>query len=433
MKERCENTNEGLKGKTIYQLSLRTITPQGTLNAAAKMLPHIASLGFDIVYLTACFSADNDFDVNSWSERQIKSGCGNPKNPYKIVDYFNVDDEYGTNDDLHKFVEKAHEIGLGVMFDLVYLHCSKNAVFIKDNPDFVKRNEDGTILMGDEWPFARLNFDNLQLREYLYSNMEYFVREYDVDGFRCDVADSIPLDFWEEGIRRVKAIKPSICMLSEGKSSKFIEHAFDGSYQWPKNQIHLINMYKDSSEMYTYKKFFEEEPYCSRALNYLDSHDTASDVGSGRYEKVFGNDGVESIIFLIYTIGGIPFMWNGMEVCDDSENCMFSNRFFGRKNFINWSYALTDKGKKRMEFVKKLSELYHTKKALYDGTTDFTDVESDGDTLLCFIRKKNDEKLFVGINIGNSPVSFIIQIKYTYCLMAYKIAVFSITHISICN
>lgn len=86
-----------LKGKTIYQLSLRTITPEGTLQAAIKMLPHIASLGFDIVYLTACFATDNDMDVSTWSNRQRNSGCGNPKNPYKMADYFHVDEEYGTD------------------------------------------------------------------------------------------------------------------------------------------------------------------------------------------------------------------------------------------------------------------------------------------------------------------------------------------------
>ena len=172
---------EFLKRKTIYQLSLRTITPEGTLQAAIKMLPHIASLGFDIVYLTACFAADGDLDVGTWSERQIKSGCGNPKNPYKIADYFHVDEEYGTDKDLKAFVDAAHDIGLEVIFDLVYLHCGKNAAFIKEHTDFVERNADGTTLVGERWPFARLNYDNNELREYLYSNMVYFIREYNVD------------------------------------------------------------------------------------------------------------------------------------------------------------------------------------------------------------------------------------------------------------
>lgn len=385
------------KGKTIYQLSLRTITPEGTLNAAKKMLPHIASLGFDIIYLTACFAADNDLDVSSWSVRQLKSGCGNPKNPYKMSDYFHVDEEYGNDKDLHSFVNAAHECGLAVLFDLVYLHCGKNAVFIKENPDFVVRNEDGTTLVGETWPFARLNFDNPALREYLYSNMEYFVKEYGVDGFRCDVAESVPYDFWDEGIKRLRKIKPDIYMLSEGSGSELIKELFDGSYHFEKKDK-LINMYKDVSEMKTYIKSLEEEPYCLKTLNFIDSHDLATD--EERREKVFGNDGVESLVFLMYTIAGIPFVWNGMEVCDDSENCMFSNRFFGRKNFINWANALTEKGKNRMQLIKKLADLYHSREELYDGTISFVETK-DAKCLLTFVRQKDDKKLFVCINTSN--------------------------------
>ena len=219
------------------------------------------------------------------------------------------------------------------------------------------------------------------------------------------MADKIPLDFWEEGVRRLKAIKPDIFMLSEGESSKFIEHTFDGSYHWRK-QTKLINIYKNPNDMSAYKKVFKDEPYYNRTLNYIENHDEASDVGVNRYEKVFGNDGVESMIFLIYSVAGIPFLWNGMEICDDSENCMFSNRYFGRKNFINWSYGMLNKGKKRMELIKKLSELYHTKEALYDGTIDFADVESESSTLLSFIREKDDKELFVCVNTGNPPVTF---------------------------
>ncbi len=400
-----------LKGKTIYQLSLRTITPEGTLNAAEKLLPHIKSLGFDIVYLTACFAADNDLDVSSWSERQIKSGCGNPKNPYKMIDYFHVDEEYGTDKDLHSFVDAAHSCGLDVMFDLVYLHCGKNAVFIKEHPDFVERNADGSTLVGERWPFARLNYDNSELREYLYSNMEYFIKEYNIDGYRCDVAEKVPFDFWVEGIKRIRKIKPDVYMLNEGRSSDFIKEAFDGSYHWEK-KTKLIRMYRDVAEMDTYKKVFEEEPYYNKTLNYLDSHDEASDVEKNRYEKVFGNDGVESIVFLMYTIAGIPFLWNGMEVCDDSENCMFSNRFFGRKNFINWSNAVTEKGKKRMELIRRLSDLYHSRKALYEGNIEFIDTDK-AERLLCFTREKGNEKLFVCVNTGNNEAEFEIKENLT--------------------
>ena len=117
----------------IYQLSFRAMTPEGTINAAAKMLPYIKSLGVTWVYIAPVWKADDSMDETTWSPRQKKSGCGNPKNPYKMIDYFNVDEEYGTNEDLYNFVKEAHSLGLKVMFDLVYLHCGVNAVFLKDH------------------------------------------------------------------------------------------------------------------------------------------------------------------------------------------------------------------------------------------------------------------------------------------------------------
>ena len=115
--------------------------------------------------MTVLYTTKTDEDRTTWSERQISFKTNNPKNPYKIADYFNVDEEYGTNEDLKEFVKEAHKNGLKVLFDLVYRHCGKNAVFIKDNPDFVLRNEDGNFFAEGEWSFARLNFKNKELRE----------------------------------------------------------------------------------------------------------------------------------------------------------------------------------------------------------------------------------------------------------------------------
>ena len=78
----------------IYQMALRSFTPEGTLKAAEKLLPHVASLGVDIVYLCPVFVAENDEDQSTWSQRQIASNTNNPKNPYKIADYFNVSIDY---------------------------------------------------------------------------------------------------------------------------------------------------------------------------------------------------------------------------------------------------------------------------------------------------------------------------------------------------
>ena len=85
-----------------------------------------------------------------------------------------------------------------VVYDIVYFHCGPKAELIGEHPDFVRRNPDGSVKIGD-WKFPELDYGNPGLREYMYGNMEYLVREYGFDGFRCDVEDLVPLSFWEEG------------------------------------------------------------------------------------------------------------------------------------------------------------------------------------------------------------------------------------------
>ncbi len=98
-----------------------------------------------------------------------------------MKDYYQVDPEYGTDSDLKGFVAEAHKLGMRVMLDMVYMHCGPKAVFLKDHPDFVKRDKEGKII-NSSYNFPELNLDNPELREYLWKNMEYWVKEFNVDG-----------------------------------------------------------------------------------------------------------------------------------------------------------------------------------------------------------------------------------------------------------
>ena len=151
--------------KVIYQLALRTFTNEGTLSAAEKLLPHLKECGFDIIYFTSLFTMDDGADKTYWSKRQKESPAENAKNCYRVKDYYSIDPEFGTEEDLKSFIKTAHSLGLLVMLDLVYFHCGPNAVFLKENPDFVERNEDGSYKLGN-WAFPRLNHQNPKVREY---------------------------------------------------------------------------------------------------------------------------------------------------------------------------------------------------------------------------------------------------------------------------
>lgn len=384
----------------IYQLSLRVFTPEGTIAAATKLLPHIASLDVDIVYVCPFFVQENDENREFWSVRQIASETNNPKNPYKIADYFHVDEEYGTDEDLKRFVDEAHRLGLKVMFDLVYLHCGRQAVFISEHPDFVERNEDGSVKVPDRWPFARLNFENPALREYLISNMLYLVTEYAVDGFRCDVGDSVPLDFWKEAFARVRTVKPDLIALNEGARPAHIA-AFDLGYSFQWHRV-MRKILAEGASAATLAEFhaLETEKYgkdIHKMARMPDNHDFASDVGLLRNEIVMTTDGVEALLVVAYTFEGFPFLWNGYELCDDAENCMFSNRDYGRRSAMDWSKAFTENGKRRMRFLKKLHWFYHNCKAFSEGALTFVPV-SDPDAVIAYTKVYGEERVLVVVN-----------------------------------
>ena len=115
------------KKSAIYQINPRTFCEEGTIKAVTTELPKLAELGFEIMYLCPIFEEDASEDRSFWSNRQKKSETENPKNPYRMNDYFKIDSEYGTMDDLREFVAEAHKLGLKVFLDLVYFHIGPNA------------------------------------------------------------------------------------------------------------------------------------------------------------------------------------------------------------------------------------------------------------------------------------------------------------------
>ena len=122
-----QSRSEIVKRMVIYQINLRVFTPEGTLAAAEKFLPEVADTGADMIYLCPIAESDPDSDPAHWSIRQKRSLCSNPRNPYRIGDFFRIDPEYGTEADLRSFVRTAHGLNLKVMLDLVYMHAGPHS------------------------------------------------------------------------------------------------------------------------------------------------------------------------------------------------------------------------------------------------------------------------------------------------------------------
>ena len=393
-----------LRQSVIYQINLRTFTPEGTLKAAEKRLPHVASIGVDIVYLCPVVLADDDPRPEFWSERQRKSGCNNPKNSYRISDFYAIDPEYGTDADLKDFVAAAHRLGLRVLLDLVYFHCGPSAVFLKEHPDFVMRAQDGSAENGF-WCFPKLNYDSPGLREYLWRNMEYFIREFDVDGYRCDVAGLVPLDFWEEGRRRIDALKPDLVMLAESEGDRRDEQrfAFELNYGFSFFQ-NVPRVLLGDKPVCTLREAHEKLRALAlpgaRFIHGTDNHDLANDQYENRVEKVCPEWCPASLV-LCFALDGVPMLYNGQEIADAHRHSFFANRFHGPVQGIDWTHQNSPAAETRMRLVRGLITLRRSTPALTLGATRWVDTPWP-EELLAFRRETPEQTVFAVVNLGHA-------------------------------
>ncbi len=402
MKENTRPVPAWWKKSVIYQISLRTFTPEGTLKAAEEKLEHVASTGADFVYLCPVVLSDDDMNEDNWSKRQKASGTGNPQNSYRISDYFKIDPEYGDDGDLDSFVKKAHSLGLKVMLDLVYMHCGPKAKMIDEHPDFVKRNEDGSLALNSYF-FATVNFDNPELCKYLQDNMVYFVEKFDIDGYRLDVGDKCPLDFWCEGARRVREIKPEFIFFNEGRLPEFVRDFCDANYglDWTYYAMRdVFNGKFDATGIYAqWKKDFDILPEGALLARCYENHDVSNDAYDARMEKVNGAACGEIATVINFVIDGIPFIYCGNELADCGRHSFFANRFHGGYFGIDWSRANDETAKRRMEIVRALVELKRSKKPLFDGKVEWNITEMP-EKICSFSRVADGEKITLYANVS---------------------------------
>ncbi len=388
----------------MYQINPRAYTPEGTLKAAEKKLGDLAELGVTIVYLCPIFVADDDMNREFWSPRQKASKMDSPLNPYRMKDFYHVDPEYGADSDLKSYVDTAHRLGLRVMLDMVYLHCGPTAVLIDKNPNFVKRDQEGKIITGP-WKYPLLNFDSPELREYLFQNMEQWVRDYGVDGFRMDVADGVPLDFWEAARGRLEKIQPEIGFLSEGTRREDQLKAFDLNYGWafskPARSVFVngasARTIRDSKENYRKIRPIGGD----RVIHFIDNHDISNDDYENRTEKRFGEKGVAAALAMMFTLDGTPMLYCGQEVCDKNRHSIFGAKFGCT---VNWANAESEEAKRRRELIHRLVEIRNSRPELTSGELIWLDNSAEED-VVSYLRKLGDKETLVLVNCRAKAVS----------------------------
>lgn len=402
-------TPDYLKRATVYQIVLRNFTRDGNFRAATEMLDHVRSVGVDIVYLTPFVAMDCDMNRSGWSPRQIRSGFGSPKNPYRISDYDKIDPEYGTDADFKAFNDKAHSLGMKVYMDLVYLHCGPNNVLKDHFPDAFQKNPDGSVKT-TIWNFPYVNFASKDVRKYLIDSMLHWM-SLGCDGFRCDVGDEVPIDFWVEAVTACQKVNPELVMINEGTKAEWLEKAFDACYAWPwsftvRERIAAVGNRSLQERMAEVRTYEENVPKEALMFCFLDNHDTAADDWERRFDRTLSVEAGNAAFVLTFLRKGLPLIFNGNEIADNSLNSFFGPVEHPARaaKTVDWARALQPDGQKRLALIRKLAKMRHEDPIWSEGDmTWVTDGEKNG--ILAFTRTLDTRTVLVAANLTNKTAN----------------------------
>jgi glycosidase len=208
----AKNTPKTYRNLVIYQVYVRNHGPNGTFAEVEADLPRIRSMGVDVVYF---------IPIHPIGKLNKKGGLGCP---FSITDYRKVNPEYGTLVDFKRLIERAHALGLKVMIDVVFNHTAHDSHLAREHPDWFHQDEGGNLVTTEpDWSdVVDLKHPNPGLTDYLIDILKYWV-ELGVDGFRCDVASLIPVEFWLEAREAVAEVNPDVIWLAESVHAAYVE------------------------------------------------------------------------------------------------------------------------------------------------------------------------------------------------------------------
>lgn len=372
------------KNLSIYEVNVRQFSEEGTFNAFKEHLPRLKELGVGILWL---------MPINPIGELNRKGSLGSY---YSVKDYKGINPEFGTKKDFRELVEEIHKQGMYVIIDWVANHTSWDHEWTETNPEFYTKDSLGNFVppVADWSDVIDLNYDNRELRREMIDALIYWVKEFNIDGYRCDVAGEVPVEFWNEARKELNMIKP-IFMLAEAEETAHHEKAFDMSYAWDLHHIMNEVAKGKANANDLYNKFIEKrEEFGSNAyrMNFTTNHDENSWNGTV-FERM--QDAAEVMAVLTYTIDGMPLIYSGQEAG-------LSKRLeFFESDPIEW------KEHKFASLYKNLNELKMKNKALWNGNygAPLKRITTSADeSVFAFMRSKEGDTVFTLLNLSDKPL-----------------------------
>lgn len=367
----------------IYELNVRQLTPEGTFRAAIPHLDTLHRTGVDIVWVMPPYPI---------GEENRKGALGSY---YSVRDYCAINPEFGSIDDFDAFVARAHKLGIRVILDWVANHTARDARWLAEKPaDWYERNADGSPVVPFDWTdTAKLNYANREVWQGQLDAMLWWVRDHDVDGFRCDMAMLVPIEFWQFVRAGLEAVRPDIFMLAEAEGTEFFDRAFDVCYAWRLHHL-FCDVAKsrcriDAVRRYLYEDF-AQYPQSALRMMFTSNHDENSWNGS-EFARL-GDAADAMAVFTFLLPASVPLIYTGQEFGYDH-----SFAFFERDPLPDLEpNAFTD-------LYRRLADLRHSNPALWAGTDggDFIEIHNNAeDCMLSFARSNGDNRVVCLLNLS---------------------------------
>ena len=368
----------------IYEVNLRQYTSEGTFDAFAKELPRLRDMGVEVLWFMPI------------TPISVEKRLGTLGSYYSCSDYTATNPEYGTVEDFKNLVQSAHSLEFKVIIDWVANHTGWDHRWTREYPDFYRKNAEGNFFDANGWEdVIDLNYYNSQLRKEMIESMRFWIRECNIDGFRCDMAMLVPLDFWRQARAELDPEK-KLFWLAECELDAYSE-VFDALYTW--NFLHAMEAYwrkeKTILDLDTILKSYDKVSAVSKFhVFFTTNHDENSHSGS-EYDRM--GDAAKVFEVLCCTWNGIPLIYSGQELPN-----MKRLKFFD-KDTIEWTgtYALH-------EFYKTLLQLRKRNSAMRSGdpaSTIYRLSTNANDKIFAFLRKNHEEEVLVILNLSADKIS----------------------------
>lgn len=375
----------------IYEIYPRSFSAAGNFAGIEKRLPELKQLGVTTLWL---------MPIHPVGKEKRKGTLGSP---YSIQDYYGINPEFGTLEDFQRLVRSTHAQGMKIVIDLVANHTSWDSRMFREHPEWFTKDSSGNFVppVADWSDVVDLNYDSKEMRRYMIEMMKYWVRDIGLDGFRCDVAEMVPTDFWNDARAALDSIKP-VLMLAEGQYPEHHLKAFDVTYAWNFYGIigPVVNGEKTVAEFDTVlSREAAAYPKGSLRLRFSSNHDENA-WDKPDVEK-FGAEGAKLAAVLTNTFPGVPLLYNGQEAGNDIKLGLFE------KFDIDWS-----KGKAYRQFYTKLYSIRKNHSALSTG--EFIRVRNDRpERVYSFLRADGKSTLLTVLNFADEAQHVRIELPET--------------------